>query len=348
MLRIIIFIQNFGLIRLFLIFFAGVNSWTFFLYALDKHRAIKQKWRISEKTLLLFTLLLGGIGAFFAMTLIKHKNKKRKFKAAVVTGLIICLIPMVHVIHSLTLDRIIQFVEIDFYADNWPTELNGYRIAFMTDFHTITDEDMAAVVLELNGRDLDLLLLGGDFADYVRTAPHYQGTVREISQTVTTDGIFGVEGNHDNFERLFEIKRRYGITPLENNGYQIREGFYLAGVRDLWNDEFASIETAITDADFTDFILLVSHNPDIVMTQPTSNVDLVFSGHTHGGQITFFGYPFYLLRGSVTDYGTRFSHGFSYSEDGVPVFTSRGVGPYYNWPRIFARPEVVIFTMYAE
>jgi predicted MPP superfamily phosphohydrolase len=84
------------------------------------------------------------------------------------------------------------------------------------------------------------------------------------------------------------------------------------------------------------------------MVQPTAGVDLILSGHTHGGQITFFGLPLYLLRGSITDYGTRFAHGFAYSADGVPVFTSSGVGPYFNIPRIFARPEVVIFTMYGE
>jgi len=84
----------------------------------------------------------------------------------------------------------------------------------------------------------------------------------------------------------------------------------------------------------------------VLMTQSTDGVDFVLSGHTHGGQITFFGFPMYLLRGSITEYGTRFGYGFSYSADGTPVFVSRGIGVYYSVPRIWARPEVVIFTMY--
>jgi predicted MPP superfamily phosphohydrolase len=112
----------------------------------------------------------------------------------------------------------------------------------------------------------------------------------------------------------------------------------------MWNRK-PDIQTAIVDADTDDFILLVSHNPDVTMVQSSASVDLILAGHTHNGQITFFGIPLYLLRGSITSYGMRFSQGFADSRDGVPVFTSNGIGDYYTVPRIFARPEVVFFTM---
>jgi len=345
--RIINFVNHFGIIELFSVFFILINVLTFLLYVIDKRKAVKNKWRISEEILIFFTLACGGIGALLGMLFLRHKTKKLKFKIAAVLGLISAFIPIIHIAHSFTLDRIVRYVEVDFYSEVWPAELDGYRIAFMTDMHLITDEDMAAVVTELNERNIDLLLLGGDFADYSRTAPHYQGTVREISRTHTTDGIFGVEGNHDNYISLFEAKERYGIMPLDNSGMRIRQGFYLAGVQDMWNRN-PNIEEAVAGANVDDFVLLVSHNPDVSMMQSTNGIDLILSGHTHDGQITFFGFPFYLLRGSISDYGTRFAYGFAYSADDVPVFTSRGVGVYYRWPRIFSRPEVVIFTMYNE
>ena len=346
--RIINFIHRFGLIELFLISFVLVNALTFLLCYLDKRRAIQNRYRISEKTLIFFTVALGGLGALFGMYLLKHKTRKTQFKLTVAIGVIIAIIPVIHVVHGLTLDRIIQYVEIDFHAENWPAELDGYRIAFMTDFHTITDEDMAAVVRKLNGRSIDLLLLGGDFsADVFQGGNHYRGTIREISRAVTTDGIFGVEGNHDYYPQLFAAKEYYGIGILDNNGSQIRNGFSLVGVRDLWFGQ-ANVEQALSDIDTDDFVLMVTHNPDVSMSQSSPDIDLYFAGHSHGGQITFFGFPMYLLLGSVSDYGLRFAHGFNYSAHGVPVFTSRGVGSYYNWPRIFARPEVVIFTMYSK
>ena len=341
---IINLIIRFGIIELFSIFFILMNVFTFFLYLIDKRKAIKNKWRISERTLIFFTLALGGIGALLGMCLARHKTKSRKFKVAAMIGLIIALIPMIHIAHGLTIGRMIRYVEIEFRSESWPAELDGYRIAFMTDMHIITDEDMRRVAAELNERNLDLLLLGGDFSMH---NAHYRGTVREIAQINARDGIFGVEGNHDDYRRLFSAKEQYGITPLDNSGIRIRDGFYLAGVQDLWNRN-PNIAEAIRDAEENDFILLLSHNPDVSMLQPTDGVDLILSGHTHSGQITFFGFPMYLLRGSITEYGTRFAHGFSDSADGVPVFTSSGIGLYYVVPRIFARPEVVIFMMYHE
>jgi predicted MPP superfamily phosphohydrolase len=112
----------------------------------------------------------------------------------------------------------------------------------------------------------------------------------------------------------------------------------------MWN-RIPDIEAAIANADTDDFILLISHNPDVTIAQSTTGIDLILAGHTHNGQIAFFGIALYLLRGSITSYGMRFGHGFADSKDGVPVFTSSGVGDYYTVPRIFARPEVVIFTM---
>lgn len=327
-----------GIIEVFIAFFILANVVTFAIYA------INTRHRVNKWILLLFTVACGGIGAFLGMLFAKRKTGKKISKLTALIGLIIAFIPMIHMIHGLTLDRIVRYVEIEFHSQNWPAELNGYRIAFMTDFHIITDESMSRVVAELNERNIDLVLLGGDFS---MGNAHYRGTIREIAQIVTTDGILGVEGNHDDYRRLFYAKEQYAIMPLDNSGVHIRRGFYLAGVRDMWNRN-PSIDEAIKGAYADDFVLLISHNPDLSMRQPTAGIDLMLSGHTHGGQITFLGFPMYLLRGSITHYGTRFGHGFASSADGVPVFVSRGIGVYYDIPRIFSRPEVVIFTMFNE
>jgi predicted MPP superfamily phosphohydrolase len=335
-------IIDFGIIELLLIILLIGNIFTFVLYWMDKDRAVKDKKRISESTLLFFTVVFGGIGALLGVCLVRHKTKNWKFRIAVVVGLIVMLISGIHIIHGLTMDRIIRYVDIEFHSENWPARLNGYRIAFITDMHTITDEAMREVAKELNNRNLDLLLLGGDFS---MEHDHYRGTIREIVQIAPVDGIFGVDGNHDDYIRLFAAKEYYGITPLDNSGLQIRDGFYLSGTSDLWNRS-PNISEAVSGALDDDFVMLVSHNPDVAIAQSTIGIDLILSGHTHAGHITFFGLPIVLLLGYITDYGIHFAHGFAYSADGVPVFTSSGLGFYYGIPRIFARPEVVIFTMY--
>lgn len=52
---------------------------TFFIYGYDKRCAVKDRWRISEKTLLLLAVLGGGIGAAFGMVGFHHKTKHTKF-----------------------------------------------------------------------------------------------------------------------------------------------------------------------------------------------------------------------------------------------------------------------------
>lgn len=343
---IINLIFHIGIIEFFSMFLLLINTFTFFLYIIDKRKAVKGKRRISEKTLLVFTILCGGIGTLLGMCLANHKTRNKKNKVVVLIGLIITLIPTIHIAHGLTLSRIIRYLEVEFRSANWPPELDGYRIAFMSDMHAITDENMRKVATELNDRDLDLLLLGGDFS---MENNHYQGTIREIAKISTKDGIFGVEGNHDDYKKVFQAKKEYGIKPLDNSGRCIREGFYLAGVQDKYNRN-PNIKEAIANAHTNDFVLLLSHSPDLSILQSTDGIDLILSGHTHAGQITFFGYPFYLLYGSlpITDFGTRFTYGFACSADDVPVFITSGIGTFSYVPRIFTRPEVVIFTMYSE
>ena len=265
-------------------------------------------------------------------------NARRIVKVTLFSALII--IVLIHAVHALTLDRRVEYVEITFSSPNIPTEMDGYRIAFVSDIHLEFDGRLRGIVDELNERKVDLLLLGGDFtfsSDDLETA------LELLSQIVTNDGAFGVEGNHDHYEVLFPAMQAHGITPLSNSGLYIRDGFYLAGVEDLWNRN-PDVAEAIAGAGPNSFVLLLAHNPDVSMEQDTTGVDLILSGHTHGGQLNFFGrWSIGLDSGIISQYGTRFRGGWAQSRDGTPVYVCRGVGEYY--PRVFARPEVTLITL---
>ena len=62
---------------------------TFILYGVDKGKAKKGRWRIPEKTLLLFAACFGGLGAFLGMKIFRHKTKHTSFKILVPTFMII-------------------------------------------------------------------------------------------------------------------------------------------------------------------------------------------------------------------------------------------------------------------
>jgi len=254
---------------------------------------------------------------------------------------IVAVIALIHIVHMLTFDRTVQYRELIFYSANWPQELDGYRIAFAADTHRMSESSLQEVVAELNARNLDMFLLGGDYS-LRNNKDDMMRMFAAFSEVQTTDGIFGVEGNHDRRFALNEIMPQFGMTFLGNKGLHVRDGFFLGGVEDF--DPWPCVASATYGVQEGDFVLVLMHNPDISMEQPTAGIDLILAGHTHGGQVTFFGWAFYLYRGSITSYNLRFAYGWAESLDGVPVYVTRGLGR-YTVPRVFARPQVVIFTM---
>ncbi len=75
--------------KIFLVFYALMTIVTFVLYGVDKAKAKKGKWRIPEKTLLLFAACFGGLGAFLGMKIFRHKTKHTSFKIIVPVSMII-------------------------------------------------------------------------------------------------------------------------------------------------------------------------------------------------------------------------------------------------------------------
>ncbi len=71
------------------ILFAVWNIVVFLLYGIDKYKAVKNRWRISEKVLLTCTILMGGVGAFLGMQVFRHKTKKPIFKICVPLAVIL-------------------------------------------------------------------------------------------------------------------------------------------------------------------------------------------------------------------------------------------------------------------
>ena len=320
-----------------------VNLVGLIICGIDKGRAKKGRWRISEGALLLTGLCGGCFGLWIGMRVFRHKTRHLKFRILVPLECALWTVAAVHLASALTLDRQIQYREEDYASSKVSEALDGYTIAFITDTHALPAEDLREVVKRVNEYAPDLLLLGGDFPSQ-GGAP--ERSMEILSAVESADGIYGVEGNHDNHVELFAAMEKYGMVPLSNNGVTVHDGLHIAGVEDLWNRS-PDIAKAIEAAGEDDFVLLLSHNPDVAMLQNTANVDLILSGHTHGGYVTLFGAfaPALAWSGDITEYGDHFMSGWAKSRHGTDVFISNGTGYFEAIPRVFARPQVILLTL---
>ena len=270
-------------------------------------------------------------------------QKVKKFGLQTTLAVVITLIA-IHFVSAFTIDRRLQYKEISYTSPKVRPELHGYTIAFVTDAHSMSKNKMRQMVAKINARKVDLLLLGGDMA----TNGLLWQTMPVLAQTKTADGIYGVDGNHDKFYELFAAMRVNGIKPLDNAGVHLRPGLYLAGVQDDWV-RMPDVERALSRANPDDFVLLLSHNPDVAMKQDISKADLMLAGHTHGGQVTYLGKwaPALNICKFFTPYGQKFMRGWAKGQHGTDVFISSGVGQKTFSPRVFAPPQVIYLTLKA-
>ena len=248
----------------------------------------------------------------------------------------------------------LQVKEYTFVHRDVPPAFNGLRIAFLSDIHRspfFSQARVRSVVEQVNSLRPDLIVLGGDYV-YLYT-DYAASCFAELKNLEAPLGCYGVLGNHDYGKytdghhgpaEVIQAMAEAGITLLRDEAVWVeRQGarIRLGGVSDYGVDR-PSLARILESTAPHDFVILVSHQPDYAEELPQGAVDLVLSGHTHGGQITFFG----LWAPYVpSQYGQKFRTGLV-KTDKTTVIVSNGIGTSTVPPiRLFARPQIVIVTL---
>jgi hypothetical protein len=183
---------------------------------------------------------------------------------------------------------------------NLPPSFQGYRIAQISDIHLDEYTEpyfLERIVHHINSLSPDLVLLTGDFITHGSltfiAGNHALHRCAEILTTLTAPLRYGVLGNHDvsfNARAVVDALSAHGTpvlvnqyVPIERNG----DRFWLCGVNDPGSSH-PDLELAIP-ANPDGPVLLMAHAPDYadhVRIHPRGPlVDLMLSGHSHGGQI---------------------------------------------------------------
>ncbi|HVF54863.1 MAG TPA: metallophosphoesterase, partial [Pyrinomonadaceae bacterium] len=174
-----------------------------------------------------------------------------------------------------------------------PRQLDGLRIVHLSDIHhgPFTGREQIERAVEIaNNLQPDIIALTGDYVSHER---EYAAPCAEmLGRLRARRGVYAVLGNHDNWvdaaliTDLFEAE---GIKVLVNEGMRFEDrgaSLWLAGVDDTMVG-LEDLPLALAGSSADEMKLLLAHNPIILRRAARAGVDLVLSGHTHGGQITW-------------------------------------------------------------
>lgn len=222
-----------------------------------------------------------------------------------------------------------------------PPALNGLRVGLITDLHLsamVPAEDIRTAVTLLRDTRPDLVALGGDYVTDADTSR--AGPVAELMAPLADApaGSFAVLGNHDDDRIVPAALAAKGFAVLRDQRTRITvrgEPLDIVGLR-YWTRRLADVTRVVKDAGPT--TLMLAHDPRRLTEAAMLDVQLVLSGHTHGGQV--------VLPGAGAIAARRFPVVAGEATDGnCRLFVSRGVGTVFAPVRINCPPEVTVLVL---
>ena len=262
------------------------------------------------------------------------------------TGLVATALAATALHTTVVTPRRLRVPEVPLTLPGWPAELDGLRVAVVGDLHAgcpwVDLARVRAVVARVVAARPDLVLLLGDhLADVVAGSHLEPEPVAEALAGLTAAGpVVGVLGNHDWYAGGGRVRRAleaYGLPVLEESAVPVLDGrLWIAGVGDLW-ERSPDVRAALADVPAGAPVVLLTHNPDVVVDVPAS-VPLVLAGHTHGGQVRVFGRGVHKVSERTAN---RWSHGF-YPAD--RLYVTAGIGS-STLPLRTVPPEVPVLVL---
>ena len=226
-----------------------------------------------------------------------------------------------------------------------PKTLDGFRIVHLSDLHYgpfVDSRHLDRAIQAANDLKPDLIALTGDYISQERA---YAAPCAELVGRLRARlGVFAVLGNHDHWtdaQLIADLFRAEGIRVLINEGLRIDVGhhsFWLAGVDDTMVG-LEDLSLALAGSSDSELKLLLAHNPVVLRRAARASVDLVLSGHTHGGQV--------ILRSEKNRSGRprrRILRGLGRRAN-TQIYVTRGLGTVVLPIRYGCPPEVSLLEL---
>lgn len=224
-----------------------------------------------------------------------------------------------------------------------------YKILQLSDIHIgglIDAQFIKGIVDRVNACEPDLVVITGDLVDI--DVDKARDAIAELKGLRSKYGTYFIVGNHEYFHNIEKIMHRVkelGIRVLENENVYIGDegkGFNLVGVYDLFGyraqTHMPNITQALIDTRKDSPTVLLAHQPKFI-EEVKSGVDLMLSGHTHGGQL----YPFKALVKLQQGYVS----GLHQHNEELQIYVNKGTGFWGPPMRLGASAEITQINLQA-
>jgi len=252
---------------------------------------------------------------------------------------------------------------INYVNSKIPNNFNGYKILHISDLHNKefgkNQKKLISLTKELNP---DIIVVTGDLIDSRRTTIDDMHIALSYMKSATDIApVYYVSGNHEERSNLYnDLKialEECGVINMNDTHKNIElngDSISLLGLADISFNPIISSEYNTSTLGFYEilgnlktesnnkFTILLSHRPELIKLYSKENIDLVFSGHAHGGQIRL---PF--LGGLIAPnqgFFPKYTNGI-HKHNSTSLVISRGLGNSLAPQRIFNRPELVVVTL---
>ncbi|EFM38664.1 Ser/Thr phosphatase family protein [[Eubacterium] yurii subsp. margaretiae ATCC 43715] len=236
-----------------------------------------------------------------------------------------------------------------------PKVFDGFKIIQISDLHDKTfGRDNSRLIRLIDDEKPDIIVVTGDIYYYYNEK--IENSLKFLENISKKHRIYFVTGNHEYKDKDWENHKRiienYGVKIIDNMVDNIRnhdEEIYIYGLKDpafyhksvrytIFEEELKKMKESMDEKKFG---ILLSHRPDKIDIYSRNKVDLVFTGHAHGGQIRFFDNG---ILSPAEGFFPKYTSGMHVKEN-TTVVISRGLGRTIFTFRLFNRPEVVITSL---
>lgn len=267
-----------------------------------------------------------------------RSNRKKYIKSAIVLLIVIALLLFCNF-----QNKHLETTHYTYEAEQLGVDLDGYRIVQISDLHNAKfGKNNQKLVDRIRECAPDMIVLTGDLVDSNHT--NVDRAVQFVDEIVKICPVYYVTGNHEywldtsEYEKLMDGLASVGVIILDDQVVEISRGdakFRLVGLDDKSLAD-GTLEALLSDE--KELTVVLAHEPQYFARYAGTGVDLVLSGHAHGGQfrLPFVGGIVAPDQGFLPEYTAG-----EYYMNGTEMIVSRGLGNSVIPVRLFNYPEIV-------